>query len=86
MYQILPPAPFFFHKPWKNVVKSTFFIFIFGIPWYSFAKKGVTKGVTKRRQTSLKINIIRKAFSDIVLSLFGYVGINVHGSFQIRMP
>ena len=30
-------------------------------------KKGVTKGVTKRRRTSLKINTIRKAFSDIFL-------------------
>ena len=27
----------------------------------------------------LKINIIRKAFSDVVLCLLGYVGINVHG-------
>ena len=25
-------------------VKSTFFIFVFGIPWYSFAKKGYNKG------------------------------------------
>lgn len=58
-----------------------FFIFVFGIPLHSFAKKGVTKGVTKRRQTSLKINIIRKAFSDVVLCLFGYVGVNVHGRF-----
>ena len=24
-------------------VKSTFFIFVFGIPWYSFAKKDTTK-------------------------------------------
>lgn len=37
----LPPAPLFFHQPWKNVVKSTFFIFVFGIP----AEKGVIKGV-----------------------------------------
>ena len=39
----LPPAPLFFHQPWKNVVKSTFFIFAFGIPWYSFSKKSDPK-------------------------------------------
>lgn len=32
----------------KTLLNQRFFIFIFGILWYSFAKKGVTKGVTNR--------------------------------------
>ena len=79
----LPPAPLFFHPPWKNVVKSTFFIFIFGIPWYSFAEKAdpKTDPLFEEGLSYLKINIICKSFSDIVLGLLGYVSINVHGRF-----
>ena len=43
MCQRLPPAPLFFHQPWKNVVKSTFFVFAFGIHWHSFSKKADPK-------------------------------------------
>lgn len=39
----LPPAPLFFHQPWKNVVKSTFFIFAFGI---LFLKRDTKKDTT----------------------------------------
>ena len=39
----LPPAPLFFHQPWKNVVESTFFIFAFGI---LFLKRDTKKDTT----------------------------------------
>ena len=33
----------------------------------------------------LKINIIGKAFSDVILCLLSYVSINVHGRLQVGM-
>ena len=68
----------------KNVVKSTFFIFVFGIPWHSFAKKGYNKGYNIF-VVILEIYVLRKAFSDVILCLLSYVSINVHGCFQVRM-
>ena len=32
-----------------------------------------------------RIYVLRKAFSDVILCLLGYVGINVHGRLQVGM-
>lgn len=37
----LPPAPLLIGE---TLLNQRFFIFVFGIPWYSFAKKGYNKG------------------------------------------
>ena len=60
----LPPAPLFFHQPWKNVVKSTFFIFAFGIPWQSFVKKDTTKDTTFLLYPQNNFSFLRKTWDS----------------------
>ena len=46
------------------------------------------KAIQKRIQhfcRILEIYVLRKAFSDVILCLLGYVGINVHGRLQVGM-